>query len=102
MVTDEERQLMLRAYARDNERCGSISASVDGLLLLGNDRRKIELLNVPLFSLPGTPVLYYGDEIEGRQRVPRRTATASARRCSGPPTATVASPRRTRTGCTCR
>ena len=31
--------------------------------LLGNDRRKIELLNALLFSLPGTPVLYYGDEI---------------------------------------
>ena len=31
--------------------------------LLDNDRRKIELLNALLFSLPGTPVLYYGDEI---------------------------------------
>ena len=31
--------------------------------LLGNDRRKIELLNLLLLSLPGTPVLYYGDEI---------------------------------------
>ena len=31
--------------------------------LLGNDRRKIELLNALLFSLPGTPVIYYGDEI---------------------------------------
>jgi len=31
--------------------------------LLGNDRKKIELLNLLLFSLPGTPVLYYGDEI---------------------------------------
>src|SRR5204863_4473621 len=31
--------------------------------LLGNDRRRIELMNALLFSLPGTPVLYYGDEI---------------------------------------
>ena len=31
--------------------------------LLGNDRRKIELMNMLLFSLPGTPVIYYGDEI---------------------------------------
>ncbi len=31
--------------------------------LLGNDRRKIELMNSLLFSLPGTPVIYYGDEI---------------------------------------
>ena len=31
--------------------------------LLGNDRRKIELMNALLFSLPGTPVIYYGDEI---------------------------------------
>ena len=31
--------------------------------LLGNDRRKIELMNSLLFSLPGTPIIYYGDEI---------------------------------------
>ena len=63
MVTEEERDLMLRAYARDDEM--RINAGIRRRLapLLGNDRRKIELLNAVLFSLPGTPVLYYGDEI---------------------------------------
>ena len=63
MVTDEERQLMLRAYARDNEMRINLGIRRRHAPLLGNDRRKIELLNALLFSLPGTPVLYYGDEI---------------------------------------
>jgi maltose alpha-D-glucosyltransferase / alpha-amylase len=63
MVTDEERQLMLRAYARDHEMRINLGIRRRLAPLLGNDRRKIELLNVLLFSLPGTPVLYYGDEI---------------------------------------
>ncbi len=63
MVTDEERQLMLRAYARDTEMRINLGIRRRLAPLLGNDRRKIELLNALLFSLPGTPVLYYGDEI---------------------------------------
>ncbi len=63
MVTDEERQLMLRAYARDHEMRINLGIRRRLAPLLGNDRRKIELLNGLLFSLPGTPVLYYGDEI---------------------------------------
>ena len=63
MVTDEERQMMLRAYARDNEMRINLGIRRRLAPLLGNDRRKIELLNALLFSLPGTPVLYYGDEI---------------------------------------
>lgn len=63
MVTDEERQLMLRAYARDREMRINLGIRRRLAPLLGNDRRKIELLNALLFSLPGTPVLYYGDEI---------------------------------------
>jgi len=63
MVTDEERQQMLRAYARDHEMRINLGIRRRLAPLLGNDRRKIELLNVLLFSLPGTPVLYYGDEI---------------------------------------
>ena len=63
MVTDEERQLMLRAYARDHEMRINLGIRRRLAPLLGNDRRKIELLNALLFSLPGTPVLYYGDEI---------------------------------------
>lgn len=63
MVTDEERQLMLRAYAREREMRINLGIRRRLAPLLGNDRRKIELLNALLFSLPGTPVLYYGDEI---------------------------------------
>jgi maltose alpha-D-glucosyltransferase/alpha-amylase len=63
MVTDEERDLMLRAYARDSEMRVNLGIRRRLAPLLGNNRRKIELLNALLFSLPGTPVLYYGDEI---------------------------------------
>jgi maltose alpha-D-glucosyltransferase/alpha-amylase len=63
MVTDEERDYMYRVYAQ--ERLMRINLGIRRRLapLLENDRRKIELMNALLFSLPGTPVLYYGDEI---------------------------------------
>ena len=63
MVTDEERDYMYRAYTQD--RPARINLGIRRRLapLLGNDRRRIELMNGLLFSLPGTPVLYYGDEI---------------------------------------
>jgi maltose alpha-D-glucosyltransferase/alpha-amylase len=63
MVTDEERDLMLRAYATDVEMRINLGIRRRLAPLVGNDRRKIELLNALLFSLPGTPVIYYGDEI---------------------------------------
>jgi maltose alpha-D-glucosyltransferase/alpha-amylase len=63
MVTDEERDYLLRVLANDPG--ARIHKGIRRRLapLLGNDRRKIELLNVLLFSLPGSPVIYYGDEI---------------------------------------
>src|SRR5581483_8400726 len=63
MVTDEERDYMYRAYTQD--RMARLNLGIRRRLapLLGNDRRRIELMNGLLFSLPGTPVLYYGDEI---------------------------------------
>jgi maltose alpha-D-glucosyltransferase / alpha-amylase len=63
MVTDEERDYMYETYARD--RTMRINVGIRRRLapLLDNDRRKIELLNALLMSLPGTPVIYYGDEI---------------------------------------
>jgi maltose alpha-D-glucosyltransferase / alpha-amylase len=63
MVTDEERDYMYRAYAGD--RSARINLGIRRRLapLLGNNRRRIELMNGLLFSLPGTPVIYYGDEI---------------------------------------
>ena len=63
MVTDEERDYMYRAYASDPQMRVNLGIRRRLAPLLGNDRRKIELLNALLFSLPGTPVLYYGDEI---------------------------------------
>ena len=63
MVTDEERDYMYRAYANDTEMRINLGIRRRLAPLVGNDRRKIELLATLLFSLPGTPVLYYGDEI---------------------------------------
>src|SRR5215217_4325035 len=63
MVTDEERDYMWRVYA--NDPTARINLGIRRRLapLLANSRRKMELLNILLFSMPGTPVLYYGDEI---------------------------------------
>jgi maltose alpha-D-glucosyltransferase/alpha-amylase len=63
MVTDEERDYMWRVYA--NDPVARINLGIRRRLapLLANSRRKIELLNILLFSMPGTPILYYGDEI---------------------------------------
>jgi maltose alpha-D-glucosyltransferase/alpha-amylase len=63
MVTDEERDYMYRVYAQDPRARVNLGIRRRLAPLMGNDRRKIELLNILLFSLPGTPVLYYGDEI---------------------------------------
>jgi maltose alpha-D-glucosyltransferase/alpha-amylase len=63
MVTDEERDYMYRVYAQDKEQRINVGIRRRLAPLLGNNRRRIELLNGLLFSLPGTPVLYYGDEI---------------------------------------
>ncbi|HEV2393948.1 MAG TPA: maltose alpha-D-glucosyltransferase [Verrucomicrobiae bacterium] len=63
MVTDEERDYMYRMYAHVHQARLNIGIRRRLAPLLGNDRRRIELLNALLFSLPGTPVLYYGDEI---------------------------------------
>jgi maltose alpha-D-glucosyltransferase/alpha-amylase len=63
MVTDEERDYMYRSYAYDPQMRINLGIRRRLAPLLGNSRRKIELLNGLLMSLPGTPVLYYGDEI---------------------------------------
>ncbi len=63
MVTDEERDYMYKVYTKDPQ--AKINVGIRHRLapLLENSRSKIELMNVLLFSLPGTPVIYYGDEI---------------------------------------
>jgi len=63
MVTDEERDYMYRVFADDP--VARINLGIRRRLapLLQNNRRKVELVNAIIFSLPGTPVIYYGDEI---------------------------------------
>ncbi|MDH7556046.1 MAG: maltose alpha-D-glucosyltransferase [Candidatus Methanosuratincola sp.] len=63
MVTDEERDYMYRAYT--NNKQARINLGIRRRLapLMENDRRKMELMNLLLLTLPGTPVIYYGDEI---------------------------------------
>jgi maltose alpha-D-glucosyltransferase/alpha-amylase len=63
MVTDEERDYMWRVYASDP--AARINMGIRRRLapLLENSRRKIELMNALLFSMPGSPIIYYGDEI---------------------------------------
>jgi maltose alpha-D-glucosyltransferase/alpha-amylase len=63
MVTDEERDYMYRVYAYDAQTRINLGIRRRLAPLLGNDRRRIELMNALLFSLPGTPIIYYGDEI---------------------------------------
>jgi maltose alpha-D-glucosyltransferase / alpha-amylase len=63
MVTDEERDYMYRTYADDPQARINLGIRRRLAPLLGNDRRVIELVNALLLSLPGTPVVYYGDEL---------------------------------------
>ncbi len=63
MVSEEERDFMWRTYAPDRRARLNMGIRRRLAPLMGNDRRRIELLYSLLLSLPGTPVLYYGDEI---------------------------------------
>ncbi|MFN8665410.1 MAG: maltose alpha-D-glucosyltransferase [Thermomicrobiales bacterium] len=63
MVTDEERDYMYAEYAKDAMMRRNVGIRRRLAPLLENSRRKIELMNSLLLSLPGAPVIYYGDEI---------------------------------------
>jgi maltose alpha-D-glucosyltransferase/alpha-amylase len=63
MVTEEERDYMYLAYTADPAARLNVGIRRRLAPLLANDRRRIELLTALLFSLPGTPIIYYGDEI---------------------------------------
>jgi maltose alpha-D-glucosyltransferase/alpha-amylase len=63
MVTDDERDYMYLAYSRDPQARLNVGIRRRLAPLVGNDRRRIELLVGVLLSFPGTPILYYGDEI---------------------------------------
>jgi maltose alpha-D-glucosyltransferase/alpha-amylase len=63
MVTDEERDYLYNEYAKDRRMRLNMGIRRRLAPLLDNGRRRIELLHALLFSLPGSPFLYYGDEI---------------------------------------
>jgi maltose alpha-D-glucosyltransferase/alpha-amylase len=63
MVTDVERDYLWTTYATDPRARINLGIRRRLAPLMDNDRRKIELMNSLLFSLPGTPIIYYGDEI---------------------------------------
>jgi maltose alpha-D-glucosyltransferase/alpha-amylase len=63
MVSDRERAFMYNAYATDARARVNVGIRRRLAPLMENDRRKIELMTSLLLSMPGTPVLYYGDEI---------------------------------------
>ncbi|MBA2443135.1 MAG: maltose alpha-D-glucosyltransferase, partial [Rubrobacter sp.] len=63
MVTDRERDYMYGIYATDPQMRINIGIRRRLAPLMENDRTRIELLNSLLFSMPGTPVIYYGDEL---------------------------------------
>jgi maltose alpha-D-glucosyltransferase / alpha-amylase len=63
MVTDDERDYMYAEYAKDPRMKANIGIRRRLAPLLENDRNQLELFTALLLSLPGSPVLYYGDEI---------------------------------------
>jgi maltose alpha-D-glucosyltransferase/alpha-amylase len=66
MVTDEERDYMYNEYAKDPRMRLNMGIRRRLAPLMENGRRQIELLHSLLFTLPGSPFLYYGDEIGPR------------------------------------
>ncbi len=63
MVTDEERDYMYGEYAKDPRMKLNVGIRRRLAPLLDNGRRRIELLNAIMFSMPGSPIIYYGDEL---------------------------------------
>ncbi len=63
MVTDDERDYMYYAYSADPKMRINVGIRRRLAPLVDNNRRRIELLNSLIFSFPGTPIVYYGDEI---------------------------------------
>jgi maltose alpha-D-glucosyltransferase / alpha-amylase len=105
MVTDEERDYMYTEYAKDPRMKRNIGIGRRLATLVDNDRRVAELLHGLLFSLPGSPVLYYGDEIGMGDNIylgdRDGVRTPPPPRCSGRPTATPGSARPTSPPSTC-
>jgi maltose alpha-D-glucosyltransferase / alpha-amylase len=101
MVTDEERDYMYRMYAQTHLARLNLGIRRRLAPLLGNDRRRIELMNALLFSLPGSPVIYYGDEIGMGENIYLGDRNGVRTPCSGAPIATPGSPAPIRKASTC-
>ena len=95
MVSDEERDYMYSEYAKDPRMKANVGIRRRLAPLLDNDRNQIELFNALLLSLPGSPVLYYGDEIGMGDIIWLGDRDGVRTRCSGRWTATPDSPPRT-------
>jgi maltose alpha-D-glucosyltransferase/alpha-amylase len=102
MVTDEERDYMYKVYAKDPKARINLGIRHRLAPLMDNDRRKIELMNSLLFSLPGTPVIYYGDEIGMGDNFYLGDRDGVRTPMQWSPTAMPAFPWPTRRSCTCR
>ena len=63
MVTDEERDYMYKSFAQNPRQRINLGIRRRLAPLMDNDRKNIEMMNMLLFSMPGTPIVYYGDEI---------------------------------------
>ncbi|MEM7738893.1 MAG: maltose alpha-D-glucosyltransferase [Deinococcota bacterium] len=63
MVTEDERAFMYKTYAPDPEMKKNVGIRRRLAPLLDNDQRKLKLMNSMLMTLPGTPIVYYGDEL---------------------------------------
>ena len=103
MVTDEDRDYMWRTYAKDVQARINLGIRRRLAPLLENHRSRIHLMNGLLFSFPGTPIVYYGDEIGMGDNIWLGDRNGRcARRCNGARTATPASLAPIRSSCSFR
>jgi len=99
MVTEIERDYMYDNYAADKAMRINVGIRRRLAPMMENDRRRIELMNGLLLSMPGTPVIYYGDEIGMGTTYISATGMVCARQCSGTGDGTAGFPRPIRSGC---
>jgi maltose alpha-D-glucosyltransferase/alpha-amylase len=99
MVTDVERDYMYDTYAESKTMRLNLGIRRRLAPLLDNDRRRIELMNGMLMSLPGTPIIYYGDEIGMGDNINLGDRNGVRTPCSGTGERTAAFLPRTRSVC---
>ncbi len=87
MVTSSERDFLWETYAADRRARLNLGIRRRLCPLLEHDRRRVELMNYLLLSMPGTPVIYYGDEIGMGDNIHLGDRDGCGRRCNGRPIA---------------